>query len=131
MSKNKKTFYSSLYSNLRDISHNKSKIKVKNNYMEKTKKNISTINKTDATNNEQADDCLIHVMPPSISDEDINALFNGIVNVMRKKIELEARSELINMSVNVDKLSRELKEKKAECVRLKNEIIYLKSQIHN
>ena len=30
----------------------------------------------------------IHVMPPAISDADITALFNGIINVVKKKIEL-------------------------------------------
>ncbi|MBE5741127.1 MAG: hypothetical protein E7351_01155 [Clostridiales bacterium] len=73
----------------------------------------------------------IHVMPPSITDEDISALFHGILSVVKKKIELEARAEIINMNVNMEKLLRELKERQAECIRLKNEILYLKSQIQN
>lgn len=71
----------------------------------------------------------IHVMPPAISDEDITALFNGIVNVVKKKIELEKNAETINLNININKLVTELQEKQAEINRLKNEIIYLKSQL--
>lgn len=70
----------------------------------------------------------IHVMPPSITDDDITALFNGIINVVKKKIELEKNAEIINMNLHQEKLIKELKEKRAEIARLKNEIIYLKSQ---
>ena len=71
----------------------------------------------------------IHVMPPSISDEDITALFQGIVKVVKKKFELEKNAEIININLNHEKLVNELKERKAEIVRLKNEIIYLKTQL--
>jgi len=71
----------------------------------------------------------IHVMPPSITDEDITALFNGIVNVVKKKFELEKNAETINLNINYEKVVRELNEKSAEIIRLKNEIIYLKSQL--
>ena len=80
--------------------------------------NISTENKTK-----------IHVMPPSITDDDITALFNGLVNVVKKKIELENKAEIININANYNVLLKEYKNKQAECVRLKNEIIYLKSQL--
>lgn len=73
----------------------------------------------------------IHVMPPSISDEDITALFNGIVNVVKKKFELEKNAETINLNLNYENVVRELNEKRAEIVRLKNEIIYLKSKLNN
>lgn len=73
----------------------------------------------------------IHVMPPSITDEDISALFNGILNVVRKKFELEKNAETINLHLSMDSTLKELKEKNAEIIRLKNEIIYLKSQIKN
>ncbi|MBO5954354.1 MAG: hypothetical protein J6Q13_00110 [Clostridia bacterium] len=69
----------------------------------------------------------IHVMPPSITDEDITALFNGIVNVVKKKFELEKNAETLNLTINHDRLLKELKEKNAEIIRLKNEILYLKS----
>ena len=71
----------------------------------------------------------IHVMPPSITDDDITALFNGIVTVVKKKNELEKSAERINLNLNMDKLMKELKEKQAEIARLKNEIIFLKSQL--
>ena len=71
----------------------------------------------------------IHVMPPSITDEDISALFNGILNVVKKKFELEKNAETIILHLNMDKTLRELKEKNAEISRLKNEIIYLQSQL--
>ena len=71
----------------------------------------------------------IHVMPPAISDEDISALFNGIVNVVKRKYELEKNAETINLNINLDRLMKELKEKQAEIIRHKNEIIYLKTKI--
>lgn len=79
--------------------------------------------------NENVNSAKIHVMPPQISDEDINALFNGIVKVVKKKIELEKNAEIINLNINFEKAIKELSEKKSEIIRLKNEIIYLKSQI--
>lgn len=73
----------------------------------------------------------IHVMPPAITDADITALFNGIINVVKKKIELEKNAEIINLNIDHNRLLRELKEKQAEINRLKNEIIHLKSQLNN
>ncbi len=73
----------------------------------------------------------IHVMPPSITDEDITALFNGIVNVVKKKIELEKNAETINLNYNLEHLTKQLHEKQAEINRLKNKIIYLKSQLES
>ena len=75
--------------------------------------------------------CNLLVMPPQISDEDISALFNGLLNVIKRKIELETKSEIININVNMEKLIKELKAKNAECTRLKNEIIYLKCQLNS
>ena len=71
----------------------------------------------------------IHVMPPQITDEDITALFNGIVNVVKKKFELEKNAETLNLNFSMEKLIKELKEKNNEIIRLKNEIIYLKSKL--
>ncbi|MCQ2555704.1 MAG: hypothetical protein MJ149_00015 [Clostridia bacterium] len=81
-------------------------------------------NKVETTN------CKVHIMPPQISDADITALFNGVVNVVRKKIELETKSEILNMNLSFEKLIKELKEKQAECNRLKNEIMFLKAQLN-
>lgn len=75
----------------------------------------------------QSENCNVHVMPPQISDDDINALFAGIINIMRRKIELETKAEIINTTSNFEKVLAELKTKTAECNRLKNEIIHLKS----
>lgn len=71
----------------------------------------------------------IHVMPPQITDEDISALFNGIINVVKKKFELEKNAETITLNFNLEKVLKELKEKNAEIIRLKNEIIYLKGKL--
>lgn len=71
----------------------------------------------------------IHVMPPQITDEDINALFNGILSVIKKKFELEKNAEKLNLSISHERLLKELKEKNAEINRLKNEILYLKSKL--
>ena len=73
-------------------------------------------------------ECNVMCMPPLISDEDITALFNGLIGVVRKKVELESRSEIINMNISYQKLLKELKEKQAECTRLKNELLYYKSK---
>ena len=56
----------------------------------------------------------IHVMPPAITDADITALFNGIINVVKKKIELEKNAEIINMNIHQEKLIKELNEKLRE-----------------
>ena len=74
-------------------------------------------------------DCNVYVMPPAITDEDITALFNGIVNVVRHKLELDVKAKVLNLNLTQEKLLNELKAKTAECNRLKNEIIYLKSKI--
>ena len=71
----------------------------------------------------------IHVMPTPISDEDISALFNGIVNVVKKKYELEKNAETINLNLNLEKLVKDLHEKQAEINRLKNEILFLRSKL--
>ncbi len=73
----------------------------------------------------------LHVMPPQITDADITALFNGIVNVVKKKFELEKNAETLNLNLNMEKLIKELKEKQAEINRLKNEIIFLKNELNN
>ena len=77
----------------------------------------------------ETNDCQIHVMPPSISDDDISALFNGILNVVKKKFELETKANIINLNASIEKLMKQLNEKTAECNRLKNEILYLKSNL--
>lgn len=81
--------------------------------------------------NKNKENVKIHVMPPNITDEDISALFSGIINVVKKKFELEKNAETLNLSLNLEHVLKELKEKKAEIVRLKNEIIFLKSQLKN
>lgn len=81
--------------------------------------------------NKKNDNCQIHIMPTLITDADIKALFDGILNVVKKKIELDSQAEILNINLNLDAVKKELKEKCAECNRLKNEIIYLKSQIEN
>ena len=73
--------------------------------------------------------CNIYVMPPAITDDDITALFNGIMKVVKHKMELDAKAQILNFNLTQEKLLKELKEKTAECVRLKNEIIFLKSQL--
>ena len=74
-------------------------------------------------------DCNIYVMPPSITDDDITALFKGIMGVVKHKLELDTKAEILNLNLSNEKLLSELKAKTAECNRLKNEIIYLKSQL--
>lgn len=117
----KKTCIKLLSYNIRKKSHTKKQHNGKNNYMVKDIKNFQT--------EKDKNNCNIHVISPKITDEDITALFNGIVNVVKKKIELDTKAEMINMNVSIQKLLKELQEKQAECNRLKNEIIYLKSQI--
>lgn len=74
-------------------------------------------------------DCNIFVMPSAITDEDITALFNGILKVVRKKSELDARAQMLNLNLDNERLIKALNEKQAECNRLKNEIIYLRAKL--
>ena len=74
-------------------------------------------------------DCNVYVMPPAISDEDITALFNGIMKVVKHKMELDTKAQILSLNLTQEKLVKELKAKTNECIRLKNEIIYLKSQL--
>lgn len=99
------------------LSQNIGRIRGKNKTM--TKKELES----------QNEKCNIRLMPPSISDADIDALFSGLVGIVKRKIELETRAEIINLNLSHDKLLKELKNKQAECNRLKNEIIFLKSQL--
>lgn len=98
------------------ISHNKTLSIGKNKIMEKI-------------DNKKLRNCKVHVMPSQITDNDISALFNGLLNVVKKKFELDFEAQFINCNINIDNLKRELKNKINECNRLKNEIINLKSQL--
>lgn len=118
MTDDKKTFVFPQSVNKRWKSQNKSLNKRKNNNMKKDK-NITT------------QECNIQLMPQTVSDSDISALFAGVLEVVRKKFELDNKKEIIAVNLNVERLSRELKEKQAECNRLKNEILYLRSQLKN
>ena len=115
MCKDKKTCYYTNTNKTKKDSHNKKAINAKN----KSMKNIK----------ENKPGCTMHVMPPQITDQDINALFNGIINIVRKKIELETKAEILNCNITLEKALKKLKEKEAECIRLKNEIIYLKNEL--
>ncbi len=83
------------------------------------------------SNKASLNSCRVHVMPVSITDADITALFNGIVSVVKRKCELETKRELVSMSMHHDKLIALLKEKQCEINRLKNEILYLKNKIYD
>ena len=85
------------------------------------------------TKNEQNknEKCNIQLMPTAITDADINSLFSGLVGIVRRKVELEARAEIIGLNLTQDKLLKELKNKQAECNRLKNEILHLKAELAN
>lgn len=74
--------------------------------------------------------CQVHVMPPIITDSDISALLNGVLSVIKKKVELDMQAQIINLNVATSKIEQELKNKCAECVRLKNEILFLKSELN-
>ncbi len=86
---------------------------------------------TEEIKEEQSKDFKLHVMPSQISDQDIEALFGGLLKIVQKKYELDTRAEIINLNLTHDKLLKALNEKQAECNRLKNEIIYLKASLKN
>ena len=115
MNKNKKTCFNINSNKTKQFFQNKKINKAKNIYMKKT--------------TSQNSDCTLHVMPPQISDQDINILFNGIIGVVRKKFELENKAQILNANINLEKTLKALKEKEAECIRLKNEIIFLKKKL--
>ena len=78
-------------------------------------------------NKDNESNCNIHVMPSQISDDDISILFNGIISLIKKKIELENQTKFIQICEDINDLKKKLKEKTAECNRLKNELLFLKS----
>ncbi len=73
--------------------------------------------------------CRIHMMPSAISDDDISALFNGLLGIVKRKAELDSREEVLSLNISRDRLMKLVDEKQAEINRLKNEIIYLKSEL--
>lgn len=83
------------------------------------------------SDNKKIGNCNIHVLPSKISDSDITALFNGLLNVVKKKFELDYEAYFVTYNINIENLKRELKNKVNECNRLKNEIINLKSQLES
>ncbi len=97
--------------------------------MKKQKLTLTKVNQADVSNKKQENDFTLHVMPSKITDEDIAALFNGLLKVVQKKFELDNKAEILNLNISRDKLIKALQEKEAECIRLKNEIIYLKSNL--
>ena len=99
----------------------------KDNNMKKQNINNKVTEKEQPANK----DFTLHVMPSQISDEDIQALFGGLLKIVQKKYELDTRAEIINLNLTHDKLIKALNEKQAECNRLKNEIIYLKAKMKN
>lgn len=111
----KKTFNNLQNNKFKKISQNKNRNIAKNNIMEKTNK----------------PKCNIHVMPHTITDSDINALFSGLIEVVKKKFELDNHQQICSLNYSHEKLKNELKNKISECNRLKNEIIYLKSILSN
>ena len=115
MKKKKKTFNKAQINNINCFSHNNLYHQGKNKNMDKIDKKIGN--------------CNLHVMPSLISDNDISALFNGLLNVVKKKFELDNQSQFIHVNYTIEKLKTELKNKINECNRLKNEIIFLKSKI--
>ena len=74
--------------------------------------------------------CNFYVMPSQITDNDITALFQGLLNVIKKKFELDSQAEIYYHNQDITKLKNALKVKTAECNRLKNEIINLKNQLN-
>ena len=82
---------------------------------------------TDNINKNQK--CKVHIIPPCITDNDINSLFLGLVDIVKRKIELDYKSQLVNINTDHSKTKKLLQEKTAECNRLKNEILYLKAQL--
>lgn len=117
MCKNKKTFKHSQNNNMSILSQNKFNTKGKNKHMKNTDK-------------EKQEQCNVYVMPSAISDNDITALFQGLLNVVKKKFELDSQAEFICYNQDIARLKNELKIKTAECNRLKNEIINLKSLLN-
>lgn len=85
---------------------------------------------TNNNENNKNQKCTVHVIPTSITDNDINSLFLGLVDIVKKKIELDYKSQFLTLNTDYSKIEKQLKEKTAECNRLKNEILFLKSQIN-
>lgn len=115
MKPNNKTFNNKKCNNKKHFIYNKKFSFTQNKSM--TKKQTSKPN------------CNVVVMPPPITDNDITALFNGLLGVVKKKFELENKAQILNSNITLEKALKELKAKQAECNRLKNQIISLKTEL--
>lgn len=111
----KKTFNKLKSNKTSNKLHNKKENIEHNNYMEKNLKNTN---------------CKIHSMPSAITDQDISALFEGLISIIKRKVEIDNKAKILESNFSNEKLLRELNAKKAECNRLKNEILYLKQKLN-
>jgi len=67
----------------------------------------------------------------SFSDEDINALFCGVLNIIKEKIVKDCDNVNYNLQLECDMLKDSLQKLRYECNTLKNENLYLKTIINN
>ena len=42
--------------------------------------------------------CTIHTINPTITDKDLSALFDGLLDVVKKKFELDYSAQIINLN---------------------------------
>lgn len=104
-------------------------LKTKNCKNKKKSQNKNLFLANNINMKEKEKNCNLFVMQPNITEQDLSSLFNGILNVVKKKFELDNKAEIININSNMEILMRKLKEKEAECIRLKNEILHLKNEL--
>ena len=65
------------------------------------------------------------------TDEDISALFSGVLNIIKEKIFIESESELYRLQKECELLQNALDMKTKELNKIKNKNIYLKTIINN
>ena len=67
----------------------------------------------------EKDNCKIHTINPTITDQDLSALFEGLIDVVKKKYELDYASKIINLNKKIEILTKLIREKDIEILNLK------------
>ena len=64
--------------------------------------------------------CNIHTISQTITDQDLSSLFNGLMDVVKKKYELDFNAKIINLNKKIEILSKLIKQKDQEILSLRS-----------
>lgn len=66
--------------------------------------------------------CNIHTINPIITDKDLSALFDGLMDVVKKKYELDYSAKIMNLDKKIEILTSLIKERDQEILSLKEKL---------